>query len=271
MIKNLLANETRKLSGYAILWSAIWIIIAVLAFFQDYLSSLLNNSHFIIVESISYKFFWLLFIPVTLGSIYCQEAVNYYFRGYISAIISTVQVLITSLVHLILFSIFLITISKLIHDDPWKFSWLITEKLSTRLYITLSVYAAVTVFFFRIDGKASGIEKRNTVYPDILTVKNGRKSEIIRVDSIKVVKSEGGYITLFTDPRKYVMFKSLKTLMNELHPDKFKRIHKSSIVNIDYIASLKSRLNGDYDITMKDGTQLRLSRNYVKNVKGILL
>ena len=48
----------------------------------------------------------------------------------------------------------------------------------------------------------------------------------------------------------------------------FVQIHKSLIVNLAHVESYKSRLNGDYDITMSNGTSLRLSRTYARAFKA---
>lgn len=66
------------------------------------------------------------------------------------------------------------------------------------------------------------------------------------------------------------MLNSLKHIIKRL-PENFKRIHKSTIVNVDYISEFKSRGNGDYDVIMNDGSVLRLSRNYREELKGHIL
>lgn len=48
----------------------------------------------------------------------------------------------------------------------------------------------------------------------------------------------------------------------------FVRVHKSTIVNLEKVSSFKSRLNGDYDLLLKNGTIVRLSRTYAANFKN---
>ncbi|WP_250629758.1 LytTR family DNA-binding domain-containing protein [Aureibaculum algae] len=57
-------------------------------------------------------------------------------------------------------------------------------------------------------------------------------------------------------------------MAKQLDNKAFIRVHKSTIVNFNKVASFKSRLNGDYDIFLKNGVKLRLSRTYVANFKS---
>jgi two-component system LytT family response regulator len=48
----------------------------------------------------------------------------------------------------------------------------------------------------------------------------------------------------------------------KLNPDKFLRIHRSTVVNIDCIKELHPMFSGDYSVILRNGTELTLSRNY---------
>ena len=107
-------------------------------------------------------------------------------------------------------------------------------------------------------------------YTKTLSVKNGKKSTILKTDNIKWISSDGPYLFIHTPGKKYLVTDSLKNIVTAL-PENFKRIHRSTIVNVDLIVEIKSRLNGDYDLTLRDGNVIRLSRNYSKSLKGSLL
>ncbi|MGH9949634.1 MAG: LytR/AlgR family response regulator transcription factor, partial [Pyrinomonadaceae bacterium] len=67
--------------------------------------------------------------------------------------------------------------------------------------------------------------------------------------------------------KRYLHNETLKSILETLDNETFVRIHKSLIVNISNVRSYKSRLNGDYDLTVADGTSLRLSRTYAATFK----
>ena len=51
-------------------------------------------------------------------------------------------------------------------------------------------------------------------------------------------------------------------LERRLDPERFVRIHRSTIVQLDRINDIVAAWHGDFDVTLQDGTVLRLSRNY---------
>jgi two-component system LytT family response regulator len=52
----------------------------------------------------------------------------------------------------------------------------------------------------------------------------------------------------------------MATLERELDPDRFVRVHRSTIVNVDRIAQIEPYAHGEYVITMRDGTRVTSSR-----------
>jgi two-component system LytT family response regulator len=54
-------------------------------------------------------------------------------------------------------------------------------------------------------------------------------------------------------------------------PRRFARIHRSAIVNLDFIRELNPMWGGDYRVFLQNGTQLTLSRNYRSGVRDTLL
>lgn len=255
---------------FFLIFCAFWLFVALLELGQDYISALLNDNSFVIVESLSYKVFWLLFIPLSVSLDYGYAKAGNFVSGIPYLTLSAILVLFVTLVHLIAFSLILFGISNLIHEDPVTLLFLLYEKLSTRLYIALSVYTVLSVLYLLYRHRKSRIENREPEKPSAITVKNGKSTVLVDVDDIKWISSDGAYLDIHTESKKHVVLDSLKHIIKEL-PDNFKRIHKSTIVNIEGIRELKSRGNGDYDVVMDDEAVLRLSRNYTKQLKGILL
>jgi two-component system LytT family response regulator len=55
-------------------------------------------------------------------------------------------------------------------------------------------------------------------------------------------------------------------LETQLDPHQFRRIHRSTLVNIDRIKELQPWFRGDYRVVLHDGTQLRLSHRFRQNL-----
>lgn len=245
------------------------VLMAVLELGQDYISSTLNGNYFRLAESLSYKLFWLLFIPFSIIQLYVLKKTGRNFSGTVYFTFNTLFILLITLAHLVIFSLFLFGISDLIHDDSWSLSFLITEKLSTRLYIGLAIYIVFPVIYFLLNQRESGRKQKQQESFNTITVKNGQSTILVDVDNIYWIGSDGAYLYIHTADKKHVVLDSLKNIITTL-PDNFRRIHRSTIVNMDVIKELKSRGNGDYDVLLDDNRKLRLSRNYTKPLKGIL-
>lgn len=195
---------------FTIGFCAFWLFIALLELGQDYIGSILNANSFIIAESLSYKLFWLLFIPLSIALDYSfTKAERFFPRLYHVAFISIMVLLITS-IHLILFSFILFGISNLIHEDPVTLLYLVYEKLSTRLYIALSIYIALSGLYFWVKYRRSQQEAEQKIPPTIITVKNGKSSVIVDIADIQWIGSDGAYLDIHTTTKKHVVLDSLK-------------------------------------------------------------
>jgi len=214
--------------------------------------------------------YWLIFIPLTLALIAGLNKFGGKSTGYIRIINASVLVITATIIHLVIFTFMLLGISAFIHHNPWELSFLLIQKFSTRLYISVTVYTIITGVYFWLQHKEAFFQSRQQKRATTITVKNGRSSVVIPTGKIKWVSSDGPYLYIHTSGKKHIVTDSLKHIITRL-PENFKRIHRSTIVNIEMIKELKSRLNGDYDVILKDGDILRLSRNYSGALKGILL
>lgn len=99
-------------------------------------------------------------------------------------------------------------------------------------------------------------------YPKRLSIKNNRRISFLETDSILSVESQGNFVKFHTQKGPKIGNYTFKQLQCLLDPQKFVRIHKSFMINMDFIDSLEPHFNGDYYVYMKDGCQLKLSRNY---------
>ncbi len=93
-------------------------------------------------------------------------------------------------------------------------------------------------------------------------VTEGIRSLSIAVSDVFYFSANSPYINIHVKHKQYLHNESLKSVAEKIDTHNFIRIHKSTIVNINQVESYTSRLNGDYDLVLFDGTILRVSRNY---------
>ena len=84
----------------------------------------------------------------------------------------------------------------------------------------------------------------------------------INTNEIEWVEAAGNYVKLHVREAGHLLRETMNHIESKLNPDKFLRIHRSSLVNIDCIKELQPLFNGDYIVILKDDTKLNLSRNY---------
>jgi two-component system LytT family response regulator len=87
---------------------------------------------------------------------------------------------------------------------------------------------------------------------------------------IEWVEAAGVYVTLHVAGEELLYRAGLSTVTDRLDPFQFVRIHRSTVVNVKAIALLERRSHGEFDVILRDGTRLILSRSYRGEVEAML-
>lgn len=99
-------------------------------------------------------------------------------------------------------------------------------------------------------------------YLDRLVISNNDRVFVIRTEEIDWIEAEGNYVRIHFGKSSSMLRETLSGLAAQLDPQKFPRIHRSQIVNIDRIQELQPWSHRDCRIILRNGTQLMLSRTY---------
>ncbi|RDZ27259.1 LytR/AlgR family response regulator transcription factor [Lysobacter silvisoli] len=103
-----------------------------------------------------------------------------------------------------------------------------------------------------------------------LAVRIGRREVYVDVDDIEWIQADGDYASLHVDGRTYLLRESLHRLSARLNPERFVRVHRSSIVRADQVVELRQLINRDAVLRLRDGTPLRVSRTYIDRLTAVL-
>jgi two-component system, LytTR family, response regulator len=105
-------------------------------------------------------------------------------------------------------------------------------------------------------------EKRTEERRDLgrIAIRTGKKVFFLKADEIDWIEAEGNSVRLHTGTQSHVIRASISSLELELDPEKFVRIHRSTIVNVDRVRWLEPSTHGNYRVTLHDGTHLILRR-----------
>ncbi len=107
-------------------------------------------------------------------------------------------------------------------------------------------------------------------YPARIPVKTNGRIVILSTEKIEWIEAERDYIRLHVAKESYLVRGSMASIESKLCVEKFVRIHRSTIINLDYLAELRPTPSGEYLITLSGGTQLRLSRSHRENLPQII-
>ena len=114
---------------------------------------------------------------------------------------------------------------------------------------------------------ASGEKIDYQNYPEILAIKDGSEVTRVQVNDIQWIDAAGDYMCVHASEQTHIMRKTMKELDQQLDPKKFIRVHRSAIVNIDYVQKLVSHVSGEYHLILSNGTELKVSRSHRDKVK----
>jgi two-component system LytT family response regulator len=111
--------------------------------------------------------------------------------------------------------------------------------------------------------------KNEPEYLERLLIRKGERMVLVRLDEVDWIDGAGNYLELHAGKTTYLLRHTLSGLESRLDPHAFLRIHRSTIVNVDRISELHPTFAGDYVVTLRDGTQLSLSRTYRGKVEQL--
>lgn len=95
-----------------------------------------------------------------------------------------------------------------------------------------------------------------------IVIRSAGRVLFLHVDDVDWFEACANYVQLHVGDKSHLLRGTMSTLEKQLDPEKFVRIHRSTIVRIDRIKELLSSFDGDYVVILRDGTRLSLSRGY---------
>jgi len=107
----------------------------------------------------------------------------------------------------------------------------------------------------------AGMPGRLALVTQIL-VREADRAFFLAVEDIQRVSAAGNYVEVYADGRVHLVRDSLTDFISQLDPNEFLRVHRSHVVRVGFIAELRPMFHGDYELVLRDGQRLALSRRY---------
>lgn len=103
-----------------------------------------------------------------------------------------------------------------------------------------------------------------------LVIKSSGRLFFLRTDEIDWIEAAGNYVKLHVASDEHLLRETMNGIEQKLDPERFFRIHRSRIVNMERIKELQPWFNGEYVVILRNGTKLTLSRGYREKLQDRL-
>ena len=103
-----------------------------------------------------------------------------------------------------------------------------------------------------------------------IVIKDGSKISVVPVDSIKWIEAQDDYVMINSEQGRFLKKKTMKFFENHLDENMFIRIHRSYIINADFIQHLEQKGKESYQLILKNGRELPVSKTGLSKLKSTL-
>lgn len=256
-------------------WNVSLTVFALILCFITVVSDLFfaywQNTGFFLSESLLFSSFWLLFLPI----------LNIQLKLITSASSLWVRILFTVAAtgtHLFAYPALVWLLSHCLYYHTFNYWQTFNFGLTEHIIKAVIIYSIphLVVYFYNkwlspAADIAENVEASTPTSSTLILVSDTNNKKVsIAINDILYFSANPPYVNIHHPAKKYLHTGTLKSMEANLPAQNFVRIHKSFLVNIRCVISYQSRLNGDYDLSLVDGTVLRVSRNYAAAFKKSL-
>ena len=118
-----------------------------------------------------------------------------------------------------------------------------------------------------IPGAPEGVK---TPYHEQFAIKNNGKIFFMKTSTIQWIEATGNYVCFHTSKGRHLLRATIHSMCQKLDPKIFIRVHRSFIVNTEFIQEMEVGLHGEYSFLMEKGEKIVSGRNYHSNVSKYL-
>jgi two-component system, LytTR family, response regulator len=130
------------------------------------------------------------------------------------------------------------------------------------LVFAISAFTAISHAVHFFPRRAGEVPALPASQPTRVAVKTRGRLSYVEVDSIEWIESQGNYLALHVGSRAHLIRETVANFERRLDPNKFVRVHRRTIVAVARIREIRPLANGDSELVLHDGRELRASRSY---------
>ncbi len=119
--------------------------------------------------------------------------------------------------------------------------------------------------------RQKGIEAGRSRDPaERVLVREGSRVHVLPLDRISHIEAQDDYVAVVSGGKKYLKQQTMAEIESVLPDGRFARVHRSSIINLDYLARIELYAKDSRVAILRDGTKVKVSRSGYEKLKGFL-
>ena len=112
--------------------------------------------------------------------------------------------------------------------------------------------------------------KTHRKQPERLLIRSAGRVYFVNVDDIEWAEAEGNYVSLHVGSESHLIRQTMSALEQRTDPQRFVRIHRSTLVNVARVKEIQPWFEGEYVAILSNGKRLNVSRPYRKQLTKLL-
>lgn len=101
-------------------------------------------------------------------------------------------------------------------------------------------------------------------------IKDRGRTQVINILDIQCVEAQGNYLQLFLEDTSYMIRQTLQAFEDQVKGHPFIRIHRSILINTNYLVGKRYDGNGQYHFSLKNGKQVQSSRSFREDIDDLI-
>jgi two-component system, LytTR family, response regulator len=114
----------------------------------------------------------------------------------------------------------------------------------------------------QIAGRSNGRGQSGNSYTTRIVFKSRGRILFLSVSDIRWIGAEENYVRICTEAETHLLRETMSHLEEKLDPQMFMRVHRSAIVNLQYLKEVRTEPNGEFTVVMVNGQKVAMSRSY---------
>ena len=115
--------------------------------------------------------------------------------------------------------------------------------------------------------RAQGQQADQSVALKFLSFRTPKGTEVIKIENILAFHGAGDYSEAMTTDNRSLLHNKTMNQLEQMLPDNFLRIHRSHIINLDYVTAIHTQEGSRYSVTLNQAHEIPVSRSKIKSLR----